>query len=280
MTQSANPLQQFFRRPAIYMRLPSDGKFWPADALDMPHNHELPVYPMTAIDEITYRTPDALFNGQAVVDVVQSCMPNVKDAWQIPHIDMNAILVAIRIASYGTNMEVISVCPNCTHEGEFDMDLNNVLGQMSMPDYDKTVRHGDLEVSFHPISYRIQNQSSATQFEQQRTAQMITQSDLSDEEKILQIANVMRKITDLTVTALAQNIAAIRTPSAFVTEFEHILEFLKNCDRKTFTQIRDHAIALKQDSDLKPVKIRCRECDHEYEQGLVLDQSSFFGPAS
>lgn len=60
MTQSANPLKQFFRQPAIYLRLPSNGDFWPAGSLQMTPNSELPVYPMTAIDEITYRTPDAL----------------------------------------------------------------------------------------------------------------------------------------------------------------------------------------------------------------------------
>lgn len=72
MSQFANPLKQFFRQPAIYLRLPSNGDFWPDGAVDVPHNRELPVYPMTALDEITYRTPDALFNGQAVVTVIQS----------------------------------------------------------------------------------------------------------------------------------------------------------------------------------------------------------------
>ncbi len=70
MTQTANPLRQFFRQPAIYLRLPSNGNFWPKDSIDFPANMELPVLPMTAIDEITYRTPDALFNGQAVVSVI------------------------------------------------------------------------------------------------------------------------------------------------------------------------------------------------------------------
>jgi hypothetical protein len=62
---SNNPLQQYFRQPAIYVQLPSQGKFYPAGTLNPSTTGEYPVYPMTAIDEITYRTPDALFNGQA-----------------------------------------------------------------------------------------------------------------------------------------------------------------------------------------------------------------------
>jgi hypothetical protein len=57
-----NPLTQYFRQPAIYIRLPSQGKFYPPSALNMPPNGELPILPMTSNDEITYRTPDALFN--------------------------------------------------------------------------------------------------------------------------------------------------------------------------------------------------------------------------
>ena len=123
MLQTSNPLQQFFRQPAIYIRLPSDGQHWPPGSLNMPANHELPVYPMTAIDEITYRTPDALFNGQSTISVIQSCVPNIKNAWHMPGIDLNSVLIAIRVASYGHNMEVDSSCPSCESLGEYVTDL-------------------------------------------------------------------------------------------------------------------------------------------------------------
>ena len=89
-----NPLTQYFRQPSIYIKLPSQGNYYPAGAIEMPQNGELPVLPMTAIDEITYRTPDALFSGQAVINVIQSCIPAIKDAWAIPSIDIDTILVA------------------------------------------------------------------------------------------------------------------------------------------------------------------------------------------
>jgi hypothetical protein len=103
---SINPLTQYFRQPAIYVKLPSNGEHYTPGALTMPANRELPVYPMTAIDEITYRTPDALFNGNAVTNVIKSCIPNIVDPWAIPAMDVDTILVAIRIASYGHIMEV------------------------------------------------------------------------------------------------------------------------------------------------------------------------------
>ena len=134
MPQTANPLKQFFRQPSIYLSLPSGGHHWPATALTMPENRELPVYPMTAIDEITYSTPDALFSGQAVINVVHSCVPNIKNAWEIPGIDLNAVLIAIRIASYGHEMELATRCPKCETESDFGIDLRMVLDSIREPD--------------------------------------------------------------------------------------------------------------------------------------------------
>ena len=102
-TKPVNPLLAHFRQPAIYFQLPSKGQFWQS-GLNMSPTEDLPVYPMTARDEITLRTPDALLNGQGVVDVIQSCCPNITDAWQMPSIDVDATLIALRIASYGNEM--------------------------------------------------------------------------------------------------------------------------------------------------------------------------------
>lgn len=280
MTQTLNPLKQFFRQPAIYIRLPSGGEFWPEGALDMPQNGELPVYPMTAMDEITYRTPDALFNGQAVINVIQSCIPNIKNAWSIPHVDLNAILVAIRIASYGNKIEIASTCPSCQHPDEYQLDLQNVLDAVQVPNYADTAKYGDLEIMFKPMSYEEQNRNNAIQFEQQQLIRNIPASDLPDDEKLRRMAEVMKRIAELTVIAMRDSIGGIRTPNAFVTEPAHIEEFLNNCDRQLFTTIRDKVIELKQTSELNPVKLECQECHHQYEQSLTLDMTSFFGDAS
>jgi hypothetical protein len=280
MTQSANPLKQFFRQPAIYMRLPSGGRFWPAGALDIPQSGELPVYPMTAVDEITYRTPDALFNGQAVVDVIHSCIPSIKNAWHTPSMDLNAILVAIRIASYGNEMELTTTCPACSESEDFGLDLRTVLDQLRSPDYDHTVTHGELEITFRPMDYEQQNASNMKQFENQRMIQVIPNSDLPDEEKVARMTEIMKNITDLTVVALRDSIESIRSPNAIVTEPEFIQEFLTQCDRAVFAAIRDHAINLRSQTELKPMHLTCGSCKHEYDQQINLDMASFFATAS
>jgi hypothetical protein len=280
MTQSANPLKQYFRQPAIYLRLPSGGKYWPSGSIELTHNGEFPVFPMTAIDEITYRTPDALFNGQAVVSVIQSCIPNVKNAWAAPTSDINSMLVAIRLASYGHELEISSTCPSCETADDYALDLRHVLDQLGMPDFESTIVHGDLAISFAPINYENQNKSNQSQFDEQKTIQNITNSDLPDNDKLARLNQSMIRITELTVDALKWSIVEIRTPSAIVSETEYIKEFLLNCDRKLFNRIRDHVIDLRQIAELKPLDIVCDNCKHEYQQTVTLDMTSFFGPAS
>lgn len=281
MPQTANPLKQFFRQPSIYLRLPSLGQYWDQTAIGMPPNKELPVYPMTAIDEITYRTPDALFNGQAVVNVIQSCIPAIRDAWSMPGCDLNAILVAIRIASYGHELEMTIKCPNCETESDFVLDLRGVLDKLTCPDYNTAIQQGDLEIVFTPITYQHQNETNIKQFEQQRVIQQIQMSDqLTDDQKIEQLNETLQKITNLTIETLKYSIASIRTPQSLVTESEFIQEFLVNCDRKFFTEIRDHIIDLRQKSEIESVGVTCSHCDHKWNQNLTLDQAAFFGVAS
>lgn len=275
-----NPLKQYFRQPSIYITLPSGGQFYPEGTLDMPPNGEIPVYPMTAIDEITYRTPDALFNGSATVSVIQSCVPNIRDPWAIPAMDIDTILVSIRIASYGHAMEVDSQCPKCNEQDEYSVDLRTAIDTMKGGDYQKIIRYRDLEIYFKPMSYRDLNSNNQRQFDEQRTLQSIASIDATDQDKIKILTDAMKKIQTATVEALAQSIAAVKTPSALVTETEFITDLLQNCDRTLFNQIRDNIIEQKTRSELQPMHLKCHKCSHEYQQALTLDMASFFAPAS
>lgn len=280
MPQSPNPLRQFFRQPAIYAKLPSRGQYWAENTVVMPPNGELAVLPMTAIDEIAYRTPDALFNGQAVVSVIQSCVPAIADAWAAPNVDVNSLLVAIRIASYGHDMEAQTKCPSCNTEDDITVDLRAVLDHVAMGDYAQPLTSGDLEICFRPVTYREQNETNLAQFEQQKMIQSITSSDLPDDEKVARLNECLSRITNITVSAIKHSIAYIKTPHAMVTEPAFIEEFLTNCDRALFGRIKDRLIDLRSNSEFKPIKMTCKNCSHEYDQNINLDATGFFDPAS
>lgn len=280
MSQSSNPLKQYFRQPAIYLKLPSNGRFWPAGSLEMPPNQELPVFPMTAMDEISYKTPDALFNGSAIVNVVQSCIPNIKDAWKMPSIDMDSILAAIRIASYGQTLDMQTQCPGCNETSDFELNLSLLIDSAPKPDYSTAVTHGDLEIFFKPIDYQQQNNISSLQFEQQKLLQMLPDMTIPDEDKFQRMSEASAALTQLTIKVMKDSVAGIKTPQAFVSEPEFVSEFLVNCDRQLFNKIRDKAIELRESGLIKPLTMKCAHCENEYQQPINLDSTNFFGLAS
>lgn len=272
-----NPLQKYFRQPAIYVRLPSEGKFYPPGALDMPANGELPVYPMSALDEIITRTPDALFNGSAVIQLFQSCIPNIKDAWAVPQVDVDMLLTAIRIASYGHEMEMSTTCPKCNEAQDYALDLREVIDKYHSPDYKTSIKVSDMEIYFRPLTYYQVNETSKAQFQQQKMIQAsTTNEEMSDEDRIAAMSQALTEITKMTMENLSDSIAVIKTADAMVDNPEHIKEFIANADSQIFARIREHLSTIREGTEMKPLKIKCKECEHEYEQPFTLDMSNFF----
>jgi hypothetical protein len=278
MNQNAimNPLQQYFRRPAIYIKLPSGGQYYPPGVVNIPPNGELPVFPMTSIDEITIRTPDGLFNGAAVTSVIASCVPDIKDPWSLNSIDIDAVLIAIRAASSNGLMEVSSICPNCSTEGKFDLDLNILLSEKESIDYSTPLIVGDLRIVFKPLSYAEMNTVNMGQFTIQRMMAEIAKIEDEEEQKKV-VANSLKQAATIANETLAKTIKTVITPGGDVSNYDFILEFINKTDSKTHDMIRDHSVKLRQANTNKPLKIKCHNCSHDYEQIMELDFSNFFG---
>ena len=78
MAKTNNPLSGYFRAPKLYTKLPSGGRFYTDDIVDLGDSHEVAVYALTAKDESILKNPDALLNGEAVTQIIMSCVPSVK----------------------------------------------------------------------------------------------------------------------------------------------------------------------------------------------------------
>lgn len=270
-----NPLKQYFRRPAVYISLPSGTSAYSPDVVEMTETGDLPVFPMTAIDEITSRTPDALFNGTAVTELIKSCVPNIKDPWSINSNDIDTILIGIKAASGGDTMDVNSMCPACDEVNEYGVHLMGLLTSIKPGDYDKLFETGDLKIKFRPLIYKEMNEAALGQFEVQRTFAGLASITDNDERERISVES-LEKITLLTMKLIAQTVEYIQTPGMKVTEHEFIFDFLKNCDRKVYVEIRDFNAQLRTNAEIKPLNIACPSCKHEYEQAITLSPSDFF----
>lgn len=273
---SSNPLLKHFRTPSTYLKLPSNGKYWKEGSIDLPLSGEIPILPMTSRDEIMLRTPDALLNGEGVVHVMQSCCPNIKNAWDMPSIDVDAVLIAIRIASYGEHMEVSGKCPHCNEENTFDVSLPNVLAQIQAPPYTTFVSHG-LKIKLKPLPYFSVNASNQLEFEEERMLKFIADDTMQGEERKKIFAENLNKLVDLTLRTLAKSTDYIELEDETrVTDVDQILEFYENADRQLIGVIKDKLAEAKVYTDIKPVPVKCNDCGKDFTLALEFDYSNFF----
>jgi hypothetical protein len=275
-----NPLSQWFRQPKIYIRLPSKGEFYPEGALDKSANDEYAVFAMTAKDELMFKTPDALLSGQTTVEVIKSCIPAILNPWTMPSVDLDAALIAIRIATYGEGMEVSADCPYCDHENDYEINLVTWLEKVSGFNFETEINIDPLTIHIRPYTYKEVTEASLKTFEQQRIIAIVNDENLSDEVKIEKFSESFVKLTELTVDTMAKCVWKISTPAGDVTNLEDILEFIQNSPKDVFQKISDHISKLKDKVALGEQEVACRECEKEFNMPIELDQSSFFGNRS
>jgi len=278
-----NPLAMFMRQPKIYIRLPSNGEYWPEKSFVPSETGEYPVFSMTAQDEMLLKIPDALMSGQAVVDVIQHCMPNIKNAWDTPTIDLDVILIAIRLATYGETMRTPIKIGEI--EMEYVVDLRTVMD--SLQSRIQWVPYipvsNELTLFVRPVNYKQLSQAALQAFETQKIIQMSNNDAMSEEDKIKIFKESFSKLTELTIGTISASIYQIDSSNGSTENPEFIKEFIDNVDRDIFNKIQKHLETLKDNNSVKPVVVPVSEEMREngitgdtIEIPLTFDVSNFF----
>jgi hypothetical protein len=277
-----NPLQKYFRQPKNYLRLPSRGKYYPAGALDMPVTGELAVYAMTAKDELTFKTPDALMNGQATVDVIQSCVPNIKNAWFMPSIDIDAVLIAIRLATYGEKLDINITVPNTTIKKDYTMDLRTVLDDLLLAKFEEQLTVDGVRITVKPLNYKEFTEGAIKTFEEQRIFNVVNDDKLDEQTKVNMFHQSFRKLTEITIRLVANTVSSVEVEGQTVTDPKFIAEFIEKADKNFYTSIVDHVTNNRNRFAIKPLRVLSTEEDikagapKEFEVPVTFDQSNFF----
>ena len=275
-----NPLAKHFRQPAIYLKLPSQGKFWPDDSINMPMTGEIPVFPMTTRDEILLRTPDALINGSGVVEVIQSCCPSIVNAWNMPSIDVDSVIIAIRIASYGNTMNFTSQCPACKNIDDYGLVLQQALEQIRMPDYSTPVSVNNVRIKLKPQPYFELNKTNQAEFEEQKLLQAIQNTSMTEEVRSIEINNHVNKLLEIGYQTLTTSTESIESDGQLVTNKDFIKEFYQNSGSVVNKTVREQLDKINKQGAFKPMHVNCTACNHAFDIQITFDYASFFGLGS
>ncbi len=271
---SQNPLQKYFRQPKISISLPSQGTYTKIGTIEGDVNN-LTVFGMTGMDEILVKTPDALFSGESTVKVVESCCPAVKDAWELTIIDTDLIFAAIRIATYGTQMEISHTCSHCGASHEYDIDLTRIIDHYSTCKFSGRVVFENLVIKLQPLTYRQSTDFNIKNFSLQKK---IIQSDeiVNAEEKQVMVNELWKELASNQTALYIASIESVETETVNVTERGYIAEWLENCDKSVIDAIKTNLAEHRAAWAMPTFPVKCDRCQTTANLSLDLDQSNFF----
>jgi len=277
-----NPLAAHFRLPGLSIRLPTGGAFFPEGGVVLDAAGEVAVYPMRAADEILLSSPDALMNNSAIVSMIRSCVPAIKMPELVTTPDLDALLMAIRIASGGETMDLITQCPKCQEENTFVIDLPAILSAMAdIPPVNLIRVSDDIVVYLRPHTITAQTKILLDVFKETRAAQaMDLDETLSEEDRSQKSSDIMQRLTKINFYGIAACIEKIVVPTAEVDDQGYILEFIENTDKNTLAKIRKGVEALNAMGITKTMQAQCPHCEHEWDAAIEFNPATFFAERS
>jgi hypothetical protein len=273
-----NPLQKYFRQPKLFISLPSKGLYYKPGSINGDANN-VPVFAMTGMDEIIMKTPDALFNGEATVKLIESCCPIITDAKQVPSLDIDTLLIAIRTATYGEKMTISHTCKNCAAENDFEIDLSIVTDHYSNLTFSNVVKiDEELTVTLKPLSYQEITDQSIENFKLQKMLYQLSTAEetISDDSKQKYIDEIYTKLAEVQSNLIISSIESIRLPDDVVDDPNFIREWVINTNREDYVLIKNKLEENKNTWNMPKHDIKCTECGTEDKVDVVMDQSSFF----
>jgi len=220
-------------------------------------------------------------NGQGVVSVIESCVPAITNAWAMPSIDVDAILIAIRIATYGEDMDMESICPQCEAENRHQFGLGQVLMRVRSPNYNDAVTIDNLVIKLKPMNYLQSTQNNLAKFEEQKIIQLIDNENIDPDTRKAQLDIHLQKIIASNVDQLTNSTESITTADGQIVDSkEFIKEFYNNTSNNVIKIVQKKLRDFAETAGLPPARVKCEGCEKDYDLAVNFDYANFFEPLS
>lgn len=284
-----NPLLAKVRMPGGTFTLPSLGSFYTDGEVEFENANKPEVYvaPMVTHDEITLTSADKLLNGTAVDEVFARCIPAVKRPRDLLSIDVDYLMVALRVMSFGPGVDIeynhgceitgadgVTI-PSKSYAYEVDieqqiLDKTKRISQESLERYSVTLSNG-LHVKFVPLTYgqllevqQILDDASQLSIKVEAAERGPARDHLND--RLIQAHN--RYFTTLMSSCIRSmdNISDVAMISEAVEAMAVSLR----------QELIDAYEGLDEWGQPRTVKIKCKHCGEEVETKIDMNPVSFF----
>jgi hypothetical protein len=278
MENRINPLKQYFRKPGLWIKLPSQGNFYKEKPAELNEMGEIPIYPLTAKDELMLKNADALLNGSAITQMINSCAPTIIDPMTMPAIDLDAVLVAIKRCTYGEIQEVNCTCPQCETANEVSLSLNHIISSIkSVEKLEPVIFDNGITVFIKPVTVHNLLSLNWVQFEQVRNIQIAEQNNIDETAKVNLMQKSYQILTEKNIDIVSSCIDTVLLPDSLaVTDRENIRDWINDLSKPDFAKIEEAIMVTSSMGIDKEFNVTCKNCNTEFKSSLDLNPTTFF----
>lgn len=272
-----NPLSNFYRNKEVYVRLPTGGK-WLTNNPKLTFDGEIGVQPMTMQDEMLLTIPDALYNGQAIFQLISSIVPDIDDPYEISLPDVDVLLLASRAASIDKSMQVEARCTHCESANMYEIDLAKVLSNVKVLGEETVVEMDGLKIEIRPNTLAAASAGNIQIAESAKALGALRDHALGEETTDLYKQSIANA-TAGKIAMIADGIISITLPdNTVVDDIKHIADWLSNSNKKSIESLQSQQAKLNNNGLNKIFNFTCaeEECGQDFEGSITYNPSFFF----
>ncbi len=283
-----NPLQTFFRKPKFSILLPSRGRWYPANSLKSTDGR-IEIFSMTAADETKFKTNEVLMSAQATYELIQSCAPAIQDPENMPIVDLDAVLLSIRRASYSDTLSFTAAVPGTSLTDQFDLSIEALVNSLEnvseIWDEELIIQEGENQVTFQLVPLNLKSLFNTTRhiMKQQHRAETLANSTSEPDEKLQEISQQLKTIANFTVNTIADSVRGIKTNTGYETQNPaEIRDLMTRLDLEYFRAVKAHLETQKKNAGFKPVtrtatdQMLAAGAPETYEVEIAFNLNNFF----
>ena len=276
-----NPLQGYLRVPKLYILLPSGGKFSNIESIS-DISQELPIYPLTSMDETLLRNPDALLNGESMAKVITSCT-GITNAYELTANDVDVILLAIRYATYGNDLDINATCPSCNATLEHTIQIEPLLETITvLEDHYIIELDNGLQCHLKPYTFRDAQKAALSAFRETSELNTLITKEADELDKLVTFNKSFIAMADLNIEILSNAIIKVIIPETddteeiTVTDNKHIEEWVLGISKQHADVVIDKLNEINELGIQREVETECEKCNNTHSTKIEFNPSNFF----
>jgi hypothetical protein len=247
--------------PGETFTLPSLGIFYKNGELsDDVVNGEIYLDPFKTRHDILMRSPDKLFSGEAVNEVLKECCPQILKPLDLLSNDVDFILTALRKISFGNQTEI-----SYTHDCEKATNHSYVLDIYKFITSAKTIDPTSVKSKyFHTLS----------------NGQEVMFKPVKFGDSLDMYKNIIEKGDDMTIdeieSSIIKSVASLIESVAGINDSGMIIEWLSNLSPKMINELKDSTAQLNDWGANFTSTVKCKDCGEDVDITSEVNVVNFF----